>query len=308
MAIAVIRLEKVSKSYGEVHAVRDLSLMVPQQSVYGFLGPNGAGKTTTIRMMLGLHRLDRGSIELFGRRLVEERVSLLKRVGSLVDAPSVYSHLTGRENLEAHRRLLALPKSSIDEALATVNLASVADRLVRHYSHGMRQRLGMALALLGDPELLVLDEPTNGLDPEGIHEIRAFIRDLPKMRGVTIFLSSHLLSEVEHVATHIGILSHGRMRFEGTPADLRARTTSIVVDVDQSERARALLERHGCKVRCQDQRLYVELRPDVGPAQLNAMLVQQQIEVSHLSVQGTTLEEIFLELTRGLGQTSEVLR
>jgi ABC-2 type transport system ATP-binding protein len=307
MAVPVIRLDRISKSYGEVHAVRDLSLTVPPQSIYGFLGPNGAGKTTTIRMMLALQQPDRGSVELFGRPLVEERLPLLRRIGSLVDSPSLYTHLTGRENLEAHRRLLALPKSFIDDALATVNLASVADRLVRHYSQGMRHRLGMALALLGNPKLLVLDEPMNGLDPEGIHEIRAFIQHLPKMRGVTVFLSSHLLSEVEQVATHIGILSHGRMQFEGTAADLRCRTTSVVIDVDQSERARLLLERAGCKVRCQNQRLYVELRPDVGPAQLNTMLVQEQIEVSHLSVQGTTLEEIFLQLTRGLGQVSEVL-
>jgi ABC-2 type transport system ATP-binding protein len=308
MGTAVIKLDQICKSYGEVHAVRDLSLSVPPQSVYGFLGPNGAGKTTTIRLLLALLQPDRGGIELFGRSLQQERIAILRRVGSLVDAPSLYSHLTGRENLEAHRRLLALQKSSIDNALNTVNLASVADRLVTHYSHGMRQRLGMALALLGDPELLILDEPLNGLDPEGIHEIRALIRDLPQMRGVTVFLSSHLLAEVEHVGTHIRILSQGRMQFEGTAADLRTRAKSIVVEVDQRDKACAIIERAGCNVRYQDQRLYVEMQPSVGPAQINAMLVQQHIEVSHLSVQGTTLEEVFLELTRGLGQGSEVLQ
>jgi ABC-2 type transport system ATP-binding protein len=174
--MSVVRLDKISKSYGDVHAVRELGLTVPPQSVYRFLGPNGAGKTTTIRIMLGLQKPDRGRVELFARPLMAERIPLLRRIGSLVDAPSLYTHLTGRENLEAHRRLLALPKPSIDNALAVVNLVPVADRVVRHYSHGMRQRLGMALALLGDPELLVLDEPLNGLDPEGIHEIRPSCR------------------------------------------------------------------------------------------------------------------------------------
>src|SRR5438477_500466 len=152
----VIHLKDVRKSYGSVHAVRGIRLNVPAQSVYGFLGPNGAGKTTTIRLLLGLQKPDDGRIDLFGRPLATERLSLLARVGSLVDTPSLYTHLTGRENLEVHRRLLALPKSSIDDALDTVNLSSAADRIVRHYSHGMRQRLGMATALLGQPELLVL--------------------------------------------------------------------------------------------------------------------------------------------------------
>ena len=160
----------------------------------------------------------------------------------------------------------------------------------------------MALALLGDPELLVLDEPTNGLDPEGIHEMRTLVRDLPKIRGVTIFLSSHLLSEVEQVATHIAILSHGQLQFEGTSEDLKSRTLFIVVDVDQPERARAFLERAGCKVRYQGQRLHVEPAPDFGPAQINAMLVGANFSVSHLALQGATLEELFLQLTRGLGE------
>ena len=306
MGLPIIELNKVSKFYGKLCAVRELSLMVPKQSVFGFLGPNGAGKTTTIRLLLGLQQPNAGSIALFGRPFAQERIALLSRIGSLVDTPSLYAHLTGAENLEVHRRILALPRSSIPDALATVNLSTVADRLVRHYSHGMRQRLGMALALLGDPELLVLDEPTNGLDPEGIHEMRTLVRDLPRIRGVTIFLSSHLLSEVEQVATHIAILSHGQLQFEGTSEQLKSRSSFIVVDVDQPERARAFLERAGCKVRYQGQRLHVEPTPDFGPAQINAILVGANFSVSHLALQGATLEELFLQLTRGLGEPVEV--
>jgi ABC-type multidrug transport system ATPase subunit len=186
-------------------AVRGLSLRVPPQSVYGFLGPNGAGKSTTIRMVLGLQRPNRGTISLFGRPLARERIALLRRIGSLVESPSLYLHLTGRENLEVHRRLLGSPARAIDEALEAVELSPVASRLVRNYSSGMKQRLGLAQALLGNPELLLLDEPTNGLDPAGIHEVRMLIRDLPRRRGVTVFLSSHLLAEVEQIATHLAI-------------------------------------------------------------------------------------------------------
>src|SRR5262249_4989903 len=199
-AAPAIEIHDLWKTYGSVKALRGVSLSVPAPSVYGFLGPNGAGKTTTIRLILGLQRPDRGTLSLFGLSLQEDRIALLRRMGSLVEAPSLYPHLTGRENLEVHRRLLILPLRAIDEALETVDLVSVAHRLVKTYSHGMRQRLGVATALLGNPDLLVLDEPTNGLDPNGIHEMRGLIRTLPKTRGITVFLSSHLLSEVEQVA------------------------------------------------------------------------------------------------------------
>jgi lantibiotic transport system ATP-binding protein len=163
----MIQLDEVWKSYGSSPAVCGLSLSVPPRSVYGFLGPNGAGKSTTIRIVLGLQRPDKGRIFLFGHPLERERIGLLRRIGSLVEAPSLYLHLTGRENLEVHRRLLGAPKRVIDEALETVGLIAAADRLVRNYSSGMKQRLGIAQALLGNPELLLLDEPTNGLDPAG---------------------------------------------------------------------------------------------------------------------------------------------
>jgi ABC-2 type transport system ATP-binding protein len=298
MAPATIEVHDVWKTYGEVTAVQGLSLHVPVRSVYGFLGPNGAGKTTAIRMILGLQRPDRGDVALFGQSLSENRLELLRRIGSLVETPSLYPHLSGQENLEVHRRLLRLPLRAIDEALETVDLVSAAHRLVRTYSHGMRQRLGIACALLGNPELLVLDEPTNGLDPNGIHEIRALIRSLPKTRGITVFLSSHLLSEVDQVATHFAILSQGKLQFQGTKQDLKQRTQPVlVIEVDRPNEAELILSNAGYSARCEEQRILVEPSAELNPATINAMLIQARLSVSHLAMQNATLEDIYLELT-----------
>ncbi len=295
---APVQVQEVWKTYGTTRAVRGLSLSVPPQSVYGFLGPNGAGKSTTIRMVLGLQRPDRGTISLFGHPLAGERIASLRRIGSLVESPSLYLHLTGRENLEVHRRLLGLSKHAIDEALETVDLIPVAGRLVRNYSSGMKQRLGLAQALLGNPELLLLDEPTNGLDPAGIHEVRTLVRDLPKRRGVTVFLSSHLLAEVEQVATHLAIISQGELKFEGTREELQSRSRQIiVVKVDQPERAHALLTGIGRTVTREGNRILIAPDGQWESAQINAILVQAGVAVSHLATQRLTLEDLFLELT-----------
>jgi ABC-type multidrug transport system ATPase subunit len=295
---APIRVQEAWKAYGTTPAVCGLNLSVPLESVYGFLGPNGAGKSTTIRLILGLQRADQGTISLFGRPLAEERIALLRRIGSLVESPSLYMHLTGRENLEVHRRLLGLAKGCIDKALEAVDLMPVADRLVRHYSSGMQQRLGLAQALLGNPELLVLDEPTNGLDPAGIHEVRSLIRDLPRRYGVTIFLSSHLLSDVEQVATHLAIISQGRLVFEGTREDLQRQSKpTMAVEVDQPERACALLSGVCGALTREGNRIRIAIDGDCEPAQINAILVKAGVGVSHLTTQSPTLEDFFLELT-----------
>ncbi|HTS31341.1 MAG TPA: ATP-binding cassette domain-containing protein [Bryobacteraceae bacterium] len=300
-----MRIEEIWKTYENTIAVRDLTLSVPAQSVYAFLGPNGAGKSTTIRIMLGLQRPTRGRVWLFNRPLDTDRVALLRRVGSLVEAPSVYLHLTGRENLEVHRRLLGLSKPSIDEALERVGLASVANRLVRNYSSGMKQRLGLAQALLGDPELLLLDEPTNGLDPAGIHEVRSLIRDLPK-HGVTVFLSSHLLAEVEQVATHLAIISRGQLKFEGTQEELQKKNKpTIVVKVDQMDRACALLNAMGVIATHKGDHLMIAPDTLYAPAQINRILVEAGVAVSHLANQQMRLEELFLELTHPAVQEPE---
>jgi ABC-type multidrug transport system ATPase subunit len=299
-----IRVEGVWKTYGTRAAVRGLNLSVSPQSVYGFLGPNGAGKSTTIRMILGLQQPDRGLISLFGHPIKAQRIALLRRIGSLVESPSLYMHLTGRENLEVHRRLLSIPKRTINDALEIVDLLSVADRLVKNYSSGMKQRLGLAQALLGNPELLLLDEPTNGLDPAGIHEVRTLIRALPK-RGVTVFLSSHLLAEIEQVATHLAIISQGELKFEGTRQELQARSKhKIVVDVDQPETAHALLAGIGYSVSRDGDRIRVTPNGQCDPAQINAMLVQAGIAVSQLTIEQPTLEDLFLELTNSPAATT----
>jgi ABC-2 type transport system ATP-binding protein len=214
-------------------------------------------------------------------------------------------HLTGRENLEIHRRLLNLKKHTIDEALATVELIPAADCLVRNYSSGMKQRLGIAQALLGNPELLILDEPTNGLDPAGIQEIRELIRSLPARLGATVFLSSHLLSEVEQVATHLAIVSSGELKFQGARDDLIAFSQPrIVVEVDDTERALALLAGFGFHATGQGGRIEIAPAPltagfpDIGSSGINALLVGEGVRVSHLSLKHRSLEELFLELTR----------
>jgi ABC-2 type transport system ATP-binding protein len=290
-------MDGVWKSYGSNTAVAGLTCSVPAQSVYGFLGPNGAGKSTTIRMLLGLQTPDKGSLSLFGKPMPRGRAEVLSRVGSFVEAPSLYLHLTGGENLEVHRRLTGLPKSAIAEALETVQLTSVADRLVRHYSSGMKQRLGLAQALLGNPELLLLDEPTNGLDPAGIHEIRTLIQDLPRRCGVTVFLSSHLLSEVEQMATHVAIIARGRLKYEGTLESLRAANQPVVVlEAANPLRAAALLSSLGRSSTRDGARLTVAPGPQ-SPAELNAFLVHSGLDVSHLETRRPALEDLFLAMT-----------
>jgi len=292
-----IELTNVTKRYGNTVAVNGLSLCVPARSVYGFLGPNGAGKTTSIRLMLGLQRPDVGNIRLFGEPLETRRLALLRRTGALVESPSLYPPLTGYENLKIHQQLRRLPQTSIADALEIVNLSSAASRVVRTYSSGMRQRLGIALALIGKPELLVLDEPTNALDPAGIHEIRNLVRDLPSRSGATVFLSSHMLAEVEQVATHVAILSQGTLVFEGTRDQLRQRTEpALVIRVDRIDRAMRILNAAGFAAGSRDN--YVRVRGVLNPGDVNRMLVEAGITVSHLAFERTSLEDEFLALTR----------
>ncbi|MBL8234531.1 MAG: ABC transporter ATP-binding protein [Bryobacterales bacterium] len=296
---APLLVSGVWKSFRAIDAVRGLSLVVPDRSVYGFLGPNGAGKSTTIRMILGLLRPDKGTIRLFGQLSRPGEMGALRQIGSLVEAPSLYPHLTGRENLEIHRLLLDAPKSSIDEALDTVDLRSAAEQIVRTYSSGMKQRLGLAQALLGKPRLLLLDEPTNALDPAGIHEIRNLIKELPTRSHTTVFLSSHLLAEVEQTATHLAIIAEGVLKFEGTLAELRSRTEpSIIVEVDAPDVAVALLLRAGVEVLRNGARLRLT-RPCMAAAEVNRMLVNAGVDVSLLGTEHPALEDTFLDLTGG---------
>jgi ABC-2 type transport system ATP-binding protein len=299
MSDTAITTTGLTRRFGKITAVDGLNLAVPGGSVYGFLGPNGAGKTTTIRMLLGLIRPDEGEVHLFGKPLRNGRVVLLRRVGALVEFPSLYPHLTGRENLEVTRRLIGGRRERIEQALSVVRLEEAAGRRVQEYSSGMRQRLGLALALLGEPELLILDEPTNGLDPAGIHEMRDLIGRLPKERGITVFLSSHLLNEVEQVATHIGIIHKGRLLFQGTPDGLQSQLEERVsLGVDRPEEAQQLLARAGWTVRGNGNgRLLVAANGRSDASMINAQLVRGGINVFHLSLERLSLEDVFLKLT-----------
>jgi ABC-type multidrug transport system ATPase subunit len=297
----LIETRGLTRRFGAKMAVADLNLLVPTAGVYGFLGPNGAGKTTAIRMLLGLIKPDAGEISLFGVSLKANRRSLMRRVGALVESPSLYPHLTGRENLEVTRRLLGASTNLVDEALATIKLTKDADRRVKEYSLGMRQRLGLALALLNKPQLLILDEPTNGLDPAGIHEMRDLIKRLPGEFGVTVFLSSHLLSEVEQIADRIGIINEGNLLFQGSLTELQGRQrTQLTIGVKQTEQATECLVQAGWGVqRSPDGVLTVSVTTPDDAVRINALLVEQRLEVFHLALAQPSLEEIFLNLTNG---------
>lgn len=295
----LIETRGLRRRFGAQVAVDNLNLQVPAAGVYGFLGPNGAGKTTAIRMLLGLIRPDAGEVRLFGQPLMSNHRALMSRVGALVEAPSLYPHLTGRENLEVTRRLLGSPRNLIDVALETVRMTRDADRRVREYSLGMRQRLGLALALLNQPELLILDEPTNGLDPAGIHEMRDLIRRLPEEFGVTVFLSSHLLSEVEQIAGYIGIIHESRLLFQGTLAELQRRQqTELAVGVTRPEEAMNCLLSAGWSVERRDGLLSVRAGAPEDAMKVNRLLLDHRLEVFHLALSQQSLEDIFLTLTR----------
>ena len=294
-----IETSRLRRRYGTLTAVDNLNLTVPEGSIYGFLGPNGAGKTTTIRMLLGLIRPSEGEVTLLHESLRKNRLSVLRRVGALVETPSLYPHLTGRENLEVTRRLRGLPREQIARVLDIVNLEKDAGRKVREYSLGMRQRLGLAVALLSEPELLILDEPTNGLDPAGIHEMRDLIRRLPAEHNITVFLSSHLLSEVEQIASHIGIVQKGRLLFQGALAGFQAeRHEQIELGLDRPEEALGFLLRSGWQARRNgSSNIYVDAGGREAAADLNRLLVSQGFAVHHLSLHRPSLEEAFLTMT-----------
>lgn len=224
----IIDTMNLTKRTGTQLRVNHVDLHVPEGCVYGFLGPNGAGKTTTLKLLLGLLKPTEGAISFFGERMTDKnRLSILKHTGSLIESPSYYGHLTGLENLQIVAKLKKASAADITNVLQTVRLYEQKDKKVKQYSLGMKQRLGIAMALLGNPRVLILDEPTNGLDPAGIQEIRKFIKDLPVIRQITVIVSSHLLNEIEQMADMVGIISHGELLFQGTLAALEAQGGSL---------------------------------------------------------------------------------
>lgn len=231
----IIETKNLTKSYADFTAVSGINLHIPKGAVYGFLGPNGAGKSTAMKMFLGLTKPTGGSFTINGKMYSKNRVQILKEIGSFIEAPAFYGNLSGEENLEIIRKILGLPKSSVAEALEIVGLTQFKKRLAKKYSLGMKQRLGLAGALIGKPPILILDEPTNGLDPVGIHEIRTLIRSLPEKFDCTVLVSSHLLSEIELMADTIGILNHGHLLFEGTLDQLKSGAAAKGYPTDNLE-------------------------------------------------------------------------
>ncbi len=224
----ILETDHLSKQSGKTYRVKDLSMAVPEKCVYGFLGPNGAGKSTTLKIILGLIHPDHGSIKIFGKTMDSaNRLSILRQTGSLIENPGGYGHLTGLENMQIIQKLKGVSEAEIAPALKTVRLYDQRDKKLSNYSLGMKQRLGIAMAILGNPKLLILDEPTNGLDPAGIQEMRQLICSLPRERNMTVIISSHLLSEIEQMADQVGIIHHGRMLYQGTLADLEAHGDNL---------------------------------------------------------------------------------
>lgn len=224
----IIETDSLAKGTGSQMRVNHIDLRIPEGCVYGFLGPNGAGKTTTLKLLLGLIKPTAGTITFFGQKMTDKnRLSILKHTGSLIESPSFYGHLTGLENMQIIAKLKKVPADEITNVLQTVRLYDQRDKKVKQYSLGMKQRLGIAMALLGNPRVLILDEPTNGLDPAGIQEIRQLIKELPLNRQMTVIVSSHLLSEMEQMADMVGIIHHGRLIFQGTLAALETKGESL---------------------------------------------------------------------------------
>ncbi len=294
----ILRTVGLTKRYGRLTALADLDLEVPRGQVYGFLGPNGAGKTTAISLILGLIAPSGGHAEMFGLDTRTHLSKALRRTGAVLEGPSFYPHLSGRDNLRVWGALSGgVDGRRLDEVLELVGLQARGRDKVRTYSLGMKQRLGLAAALLHDPDLLVLDEPTNGLDPAGMREFRQLIKELGQM-GKTVFVSSHLLGEVEQMCDHVGIVKEGRLLTQGSVATLLRRGEALQMQVTDPDRAMQVLE--GLEwvngVKRQDDRLVVDA-PQERAAELSRALAEHQIYLSELRPRDSSLEEFFLEVT-----------
>jgi ABC-type multidrug transport system ATPase subunit len=306
-----IKTSSLTKQFGSQKAVSSIDLSVPKGSVFGFLGPNGSGKTTTIRMILGLAAASKGEIELLGHPIPKELEHALPKVGALVEGPAFYPYMSGRNNLiridSADRNSTASTrKKRVDAALERVGLTNAAKKKVHAYSLGMKQRLGLANALLKPREILILDEPTNGLDPQGTREVRNLIRSLAA-EGITIFVSSHLLSEIEQLCSHLAVMTAGKIVAQGSLAELRNESqTRLVLKADRIDELVDLLKAQGLtKLSLKPDRVVVPVPSDFDVASLNQLLVKKKFMVSEIRLEQPSLEEYFVNLT---GEGFEVVR
>jgi ABC-2 type transport system ATP-binding protein len=276
-----------------------INMQVPAGSIYGFLGPNGAGKTTTLRLILGLLKTQRGDIRIFGKSVQHDRIEVLKNVGSMIESPSLYDHLTAAENLRVLQLIHRCSESRIAEVLEMVGLAGTGKKRARQFSLGMRQRLSIAAALLHRPSLIILDEPTNGLDPSGIIEIRNLLTELNQQHGCTILVSSHLLSEIDRVATHVGILGKGKVLFQGTIDELRScrqEVLSVRVSTSDNEVAIRTILEHGVDARLDEGEIVLPALTGDRIAAVNRRLNAQNLDVYEIRTVRNDLETIFLNL------------
>jgi ABC-type multidrug transport system ATPase subunit len=296
----VISTEGLTFNFGNQTVVKSLSLQVPEGSIYGFLGPNGAGKTTTIKLLLNLLQTQEGRIHVFEQELKQNRIKILSQIGSLIEQPAIYLHLSGKENLLNRALLLQISEQRVDEMLDLVHLTDAAHKKAGQYSLGMKQRLGIALALLSDPKLLILDEPTNGLDPNGIIEVRELLIRLVTKHNKTVFISSHLLAEVERMATHVGIIHHGELLFQGSIKELESLSKPLVqIEAENPVDAANFLTRNNFIVtEVNAHHLFVPYTSKQEMAEINALLNKNGYLVYSINKQQKDLEKLFLDITQ----------
>lgn len=297
----ILQTNRLSKKIGSKMLVTDVDIHIRKGEIYGFLGPNGAGKTTVMKMITNLWKPASGTIELFGERLTPKSYDVLKRMGSIIEFPVFYDHMTGRENLQLHCEYMGYYNTgSVENTMQMLNLTDAADQPVRNYSLGMKERLGIARAVMCKPELLILDEPTNGLDPAGMKQIRDLLKMLSSEYGITIMISSHILSEVESIADTVGIIHHGRMMKEIRMQDIEEMNLNYVeISVTDEKRAAyvlaEMLKLHNFKVFDNGKiRIYDH---SVSTQQLTKTLALNDVEVTGIGKKAETLEDYFLKLT-----------
>lgn len=295
-----VETDQLTHSFSSGEPVlKQINLQVPTGSIYGFLGPNGAGKTTTLRLLLGLIKKQKGDIRIFNKPVQQNRIAILKNIGSLIESPSLYGHLTATENLALLQKIYQCPKSRINEVLHIVGLSGTGKKKTSHFSLGMKQRLSIAIALLHQPSLLILDEPTNGLDPNGIIEIRELLKILNEEQGISIIISSHLLSEIEKLVTHVGIISKGSMMFQGTLKDLVSKqyqSSRLILHTGNIQKACEVAASLQLDGRVEGDKLILPIPSTGSIANLNRQLVNAGIDVYEMSVVKKDLETIFMEL------------
>lgn len=297
----VISIENLSFGYHQKQVLDDIGLEVPDGSLFGFLGPNGAGKTTTIKILLGLLRVPDGHVRLFGKDINHYRIQGLKLTGTMVEDPSLYDHLNAKENLRLSCIIRGLPRSRVAEVLQQVGLTADAHRKVCNYSSGMKQRLALAQALLPEPKLLLLDEPINGLDPAGIIDIRNLLLDLNINHGITIFLSSHILSEIEKLCSHVAVVHNKQIRYQGSMERLLnngRKDVRLIVETDQLEKTKILLSNNYTLEASGANRLLVHLPDRHASITVARMLVEAGIGILLLQPDNHELEASFLELLK----------